>query len=73
MERDKVIAPVPAFYAPSIVRAQDAKSTDARLQATLDNIQRMIGEGNRFSASIQSTDQVGDRVNSRIQIEPRTP
>lgn len=50
---------------------------DVRLNApnvtTLDNIQRMIGEGDRFSASIQSTDQVGDRVNSRIQIEARNP
>jgi hypothetical protein len=38
---------------------------------TLDNIQRTIGEGGRFVASIQSTDQVGERVNSRIQIEAR--
>lgn len=46
---------------------------DVRINApnvtTLDNIQRMISEGGRFSASIQSTDQVGERVNSRIQIE----
>jgi type II secretory pathway component PulL len=48
---------------------------DVRLNApnvtTLDNIQRTIGEGGRFAASIQSTDQVGERVNSRIQIEAR--
>lgn len=48
---------------------------DVRLNApdvtTLDNIQRTIGEGGRFTASIQSTDQVGERVNSRIQIEAR--
>jgi general secretion pathway protein L len=36
--------------------------------ATLDNIQRMVGDSGRFSASIQSTDQVGDKVSSRIQI-----
>lgn len=50
---------------------------DVRLTApnvtTLDSIQRMIGEGGRFSASIQSTDQVGERVNSRIQIQAQTP
>ena len=50
---------------------------DVRLNApnvtTLDNIQRMVGEGGRFSASIQSTDQVGDRVNSRLQIEASNP
>lgn len=48
---------------------------DVRLNApnvtTLDNIQRTIGEGGQFAASIQSTDQVGERVNSRIQIEAR--
>ncbi len=36
--------------------------------ATLDNIQRIVSTSGRFSASIQSTDQVGDKVNSRIQI-----
>ncbi len=36
--------------------------------ATLDNIQKMISESGRFTASIQSTDQVGDKVNSRIQV-----
>ena len=36
--------------------------------ATLDNIQRIISTSGRFSASIQSTDQVGDKVSSRIQI-----
>ncbi len=36
--------------------------------ATLDNIQRMVGASGRFGASIQSTDQVGDKVSSRIQI-----
>lgn len=45
---------------------------DVRLSApdvpTLDNIQRIVSASGRFSASIQSTDQVGDRVNSRIQI-----
>jgi general secretion pathway protein L len=45
---------------------------DVRLSApdvaTLDNIQRLIGNSGRFSASIQSTDQVGDKISSRIQI-----
>lgn len=36
--------------------------------ATLDSIQRIVSSAERFSASIQSTDQVGDRVSSRIQI-----
>jgi len=36
--------------------------------ATLDNIQKIVSGSGRFSASIQSTDQVGDKVNSRIQI-----
>jgi type II secretory pathway component PulL len=36
--------------------------------ATLDNIQRIVSTSGRFSASIQSTDQVGDKVSSRIQI-----
>ena len=36
--------------------------------ATLDSIQRAVGDSGRFTASIQSTDQDGDRVNSRIQI-----
>ena len=37
--------------------------------STLDNIQRVIGESGQFSASIQSTDQDGEVVNSRIQIQ----
>jgi general secretion pathway protein L len=45
---------------------------DVRLSApdvaTLDNIQRLIGNSGRFNASIQSTDQVGDKISSRIQI-----
>jgi len=36
--------------------------------ATLDNIQQIVSSSGRFSASIQSTDQVGDKVSSRIQI-----
>lgn len=36
--------------------------------ATLDNIQRIVSDSGRFNASIQSTDQVGDKVSSRIQI-----
>jgi general secretion pathway protein L len=45
---------------------------DVRLTApdvtTLDNIQKIVSTSGRFSASIQSTDQVGDKVSSRIQI-----
>jgi general secretion pathway protein L len=37
--------------------------------ATLDAVQRSIAESGQFSAAIQSTDQEGDRVASRIQIE----
>jgi general secretion pathway protein L len=35
---------------------------------TVGNIQRAIGESGQFVASIQSTDRVADRINSRIQI-----
>ena len=37
--------------------------------ATLDSIQRAIAQGGQFKATIQSTDQDGDKVNSRIQIQ----
>lgn len=37
--------------------------------ATLDRIQKGVSRSGRFSASIQSTDQVGDKVSSRIQIK----
>ena len=37
--------------------------------ATLDNVQRSIGESGQFQAAIQSTDQDGDKVSSRIQIQ----
>lgn len=36
--------------------------------ATLDSIQKIVSSSGRFSASIQSTDQVGDKISSRIQI-----
>lgn len=36
--------------------------------ATLDKIQKAVSASGRFQASIQSTDQVGDRINGRIQI-----
>ena len=36
--------------------------------ATLDGVQRAIGETGQFRAAIQSTDQDGDQVSSRIQI-----
>jgi len=35
---------------------------------TVGDIQRMIGASGQFIASIQSTDRVADRINSRIQI-----
>jgi len=36
--------------------------------ATLDRIEKSVSQSRRFSASIQSTDRVGEQVNSRIQI-----
>lgn len=36
--------------------------------ATLDNIQKLVSSSGRFSASIQTTDNVGDKISSRIQI-----
>ncbi len=36
--------------------------------ATLDNIQKAIRESGRFAASIQGTNQQGDRVSSQIQV-----
>ena len=35
---------------------------------TVGNIQKSISESGQFTASIQSTDRVADRINSRIQI-----
>jgi len=37
--------------------------------AMLDNIERAVDEDGRFQATIQSTDQDGDKVNGRIQIQ----
>ncbi|MDH4108833.1 MAG: type II secretion system protein GspL [Gammaproteobacteria bacterium] len=46
---------------------------DVRLTApsvsVLDNITRVIGESGAFQARIQSTDQEGEKVNSRLQIQ----
>lgn len=36
--------------------------------ATLDKIQKAVGASGQYSASIQSTDQVDDRISSRMQI-----
>lgn len=36
--------------------------------ATLDKIQKAVSSSGRFKASIQSTDQVADKINGRIQI-----
>lgn len=36
--------------------------------ATLDNIQKAVGASGLYRASIQSTDQVDDRISSRMQI-----
>ena len=41
--------------------------------ATLDGVQRAIGESGRFRAAIQSTDQDGDGVSSRIQVQEAGP
>jgi len=35
---------------------------------TVGEIQKLIGASGQFVASIQSTDRVADRINSRIQI-----
>ncbi len=37
--------------------------------AMLDSIQRAVGQNGQFRATIQSTDQDGEKVNSRIQIQ----
>jgi type II secretory pathway component PulL len=37
--------------------------------ATLDSLQRAITQNSKFQATIQSTDQDGDKVSSRIQIQ----
>jgi general secretion pathway protein L len=54
------------------VIAYRAGVVDVRLTApdvaTLDQIRKSVSDSAQFTASIQSTDQVGDRVNSRIQI-----
>ena len=41
--------------------------------ATLDRIEKGISQSDRFNATIQSTDRVGDEVNSRIQIREVGP
>ena len=45
---------------------------DVRLSApdvtTLDNIEKSVSESSRFEANIRSTDRVGERINSQIQI-----
>jgi len=49
---------------------------DIRLSApnvgVLDNIRREIDEGGQYEAEIQSAEQDGDKVASRIQIQPMT-
>ena len=40
---------------------------------TLDGVQRAIGESGQFRAAIQSTDQDGDGVSSRIQVQEVGP
>ena len=41
--------------------------------AMLDNIQKAVGQNGQFQATIQSTDQDGDKVASRIQIQEIGP
>ncbi len=41
--------------------------------ATLDNIQKAVSASGRFQASIQSTDQVADKIAGRIQIRKAGP
>lgn len=45
----------------------DARITSPDV-ATLDNIQKSVSASGRFQASIQSTDQVADKISSRLQI-----
>ena len=45
----------------------DVRVTSADVE-TVGNIQKAISESGQFTASIQSTDRVADRINSRIQI-----
>ena len=74
---------LPALYQISLALQQNSAAkieaisyragvVDLRITApnvpTLDNIQRIVSTSGRFSASIQSTDQVGEKVSSRIQI-----
>ncbi len=68
--------------ATAVQRSQNAKVqaisfrggvTDVRVNApdiaTLDTVRQAIAEDGQFSADIQSTDQDGDKVSSRIQIQ----
>jgi len=41
--------------------------------ATLDSIQKSVSASGRFRATIQSTDQVADKINGRIQIREARP
>jgi len=41
--------------------------------AMLDNIERAVDQNGQFQATIQSTDQDGERVNGRIQIQETGP
>ena len=41
--------------------------------AMLDSIQKAVGQNGQFQATIQSTDQDGEQVNSRIQIQEIGP
>ncbi len=41
--------------------------------AMLDNIERAVDQNGQFQATIQSTDQDGERVNGRIQIQEIGP
>lgn len=45
----------------------DARITSPDV-ATLDSIQKSVSASGRFQASIQSTDQVADKISSRLQI-----
>jgi hypothetical protein len=65
MQKNRAVAVEAISYRPGVV--------DIRVSApdvpTLDNVRQVIGEGGKFSATIQSTDQNGELVNSRIQIQ----
>ena len=60
---------VPGLLQPAVeALGEYSRLLGERQLATLDNIQKSVGTSGLFRASIQSTDQVDDRISSRMQI-----